>query len=136
MSQSHREPENEEPELPIVRDSYPVAAQLVVGFFIGVLLSPYSTGIVYVIAFFVVYELLIYVITEGKPPYWNFYDRLGIVCAYLLGWVSGRALNGSVDIFAQFPNEIRSPELQANDPFGIKEDLNIITVRKTRIPKD
>lgn len=92
-----------EPDIPIIRNSYPVAAQGVVGFAFGMMLSPYSVGIEFVISFMVVYEIFIYAITEGKAPYWRLSDRIFVVSAYLLGWVMGRALAGWQDPFRDSP---------------------------------
>ena len=91
--------------LPIVNKRYPVFAQIVVGFAFGIALSPWSTGILFVLGFFLVYELLIYTVTEGEKPYWNWLDRGGIISAYLLGWIVGRYLAGWRDVFAEKPND-------------------------------
>ena len=88
-----------EPDIPLIRNSYPVAAQAVVGFAVGMMFSPYSVGIEFVLSFAVAYELFVYAITEGKAPYWRLSDRIFVVSAYLLGWIMGRALAGWLDPF-------------------------------------
>lgn len=117
---------NYEPDIPLVNSQYPVLAQIFIAFAIGVALSPYSSGITYVLAYLIIYEILVYAVTHGKKPYWNWYDRAAIAASYLLGWILGRTLAGWRDPFTQYPFEIRSPTLTAADPFGIKNELNLI----------
>lgn len=93
----------DEPDLPIIRREYPVLAQMIVGFAVGLMFSPWSTGIQFVLAFMIVYETLVYVITDGKEPYWNLADRAAIVACYLFGWIIGRYLAGWVDPFVDSP---------------------------------
>lgn len=88
-----------EPDIPLVRNSYPVVAQGIVGFAFGMMLSPYSVGIEFVFSFVVVYELCVYAVTGGKPPYWRWGDRIFVVSCYFLGWIMGRALAGWRDPF-------------------------------------
>ena len=121
---------NYEPDIPLVRADYPVLAQMAVGMAVGLILSPYAKGIVYVLAFLIIYEILIYAVTHGKKPYWNWWDRAGIAASYLLGWLIGRILAGWQDPFATYPFEIRSPTLTAADPFGVKTELNIVTPQR------
>lgn len=124
---------NYEPDIPLVNYQYPVLAQMCVAFAIALVLSQYSSGITYVLAYLILYEILIYAITHGKKPYWNWYDRAGIAACYLLGWIFGRVLSGWRDPFTQYPFEIRSPTLTAADPFGVKNELNIIRPKREAV---
>jgi hypothetical protein len=69
-------------------------AQLISSFCLGVLFSPWSWGLVYYIAFLLIYEILSAYYTWCQLPYWRLSTRLGVIAASLLGFILGRILVG------------------------------------------
>lgn len=64
--------------------------QLVSAFCLGVILSPWSYGIKWFLAFIIVYEFVFGFIVNFQMPYWRPLARIGIICASILGWILGR----------------------------------------------
>lgn len=60
--------------------------QIAISFFFSLLLAPTSAGIVYVIAFIVLWEIAVAIIYKLEVC---FLARIGIVCASLLGFLIG-----------------------------------------------
>lgn len=60
----------------------------------GILISPWSGGLVFLIFWTLIYELLIYIFTKGNPRYYNVFTRTGVIYSYFLGYIIGRTLLG------------------------------------------
>lgn len=73
---------------------YTPMAQIIVAFVWGVLLSPWSSGLFFLLLFIIVYEILYYVFTHGIPPYYNLFIRTGIIYSSIFGYILGRTLSG------------------------------------------
>jgi hypothetical protein len=73
---------------------YTPMMQVIVAFLWGVLLSPWSKGMIYLFASIVFYEILYYVFTHGNPLYYNVFTRAGCICSSVLGFIVGRTLSG------------------------------------------
>lgn len=71
--------------------SYTPMAQLLLAVFWGILLSPFSRGIAYLLASIIIGEVLMYVFCGGKYP-WVAQVRAGVVCAAFFGFILGRSL--------------------------------------------
>lgn len=56
----------------------------------GIILSPWSRGIFWLIASIIIYEILLYIFTKGDPKYWNLQTRTGCIFASVLGFIIGR----------------------------------------------
>ena len=64
--------------------------QLVTAFTLGVILSPWSAGLKWFLAFIVIYELVLGYVVRFQMPYWRPLARAGIICASIFGWILGR----------------------------------------------
>ena len=73
-------------------DTYTPTAQLISSFVFGAIFAPWSWGIIFLLIFFVIYEILFYMFTGGDPRYWQPETRMGVFCAYLLGWIMIRTI--------------------------------------------
>lgn len=71
-----------------------VLAQIIFGFTLGVLLSPWDTGLFFLIVYRLLYELAFYFYLFRFPDQWFMIERIVIFCASFLGYVIGRSLWG------------------------------------------
>ena len=72
-----------------------LGAQIIFAIAFGLLLSPYSFGLVTYLAFVVVYEALYYAATKGDPAYYgDFYSRLVVNMFGITAFIVGRILVG------------------------------------------
>ncbi len=62
-------------------------------FMIGILLSPWSAGVLFFLLFAVAAELYYYY-RYRNTIYWDHGIRLGLFCAGFLGWLMGREISG------------------------------------------
>lgn len=75
-------------------DNYTPMAQVIVALVWGILLSPWSSGLFFLITFIILYEILYYVFTKGDPQYYNVFVRTGVICASTFGYILGRTVSG------------------------------------------
>jgi hypothetical protein len=68
-------------------------------FVLGLILAPWSLGIVYVIAIIIFIELFMALCTLLTPPYWYFHIRIGIIFAGIFGYIVGRTIIFDKDPF-------------------------------------
>lgn len=80
--------------------------QVIFSFFIGLLLSPWSYGIFFVVISIIIYELLFYFFTKGNPLYFNSFVRTSVVCSYVLGYITGRTLSGDEILYGDAPDMV------------------------------
>lgn len=78
----------------IANPEYNLNTQLLMGFCIGLIFSPWSYGWLFFVIFLIVWELLYGIATKWHPSRWNLYERLLVLAVSLLGWVIGRMLVG------------------------------------------
>lgn len=71
--------------------------QLILAFTLGILLSPWSYGLLYFLLFLIAYEIVLVYMTEAQVPYWRIETRLGVIAASILGFIIGRVLVGFPD---------------------------------------
>lgn len=83
-------------------DYYTAMAQAIVSFTIGVLFSPWSSGIFWLSIYIIINEILTYAFTKGDPRYFNSFVRCAVVCSSLLGYICGRTLAQKEIIFCHF----------------------------------
>lgn len=72
--------------------------QLITTFSLGVLFSPWSYGIFYLLLFIIMYEVVFFYYTGPYNPYWNPEVRGGVILAAILGFIVGRVF-AEQDIF-------------------------------------
>jgi 4-hydroxybenzoate polyprenyltransferase len=75
-------------------DNYTAMAQVIVALTLGILLSPWSSGLFFLIIFIILYELFYYIFTKGNPRYYNVFVRTGVIFASIFGYILGRTLSG------------------------------------------
>jgi hypothetical protein len=67
-------------------------AQFSVGFVMGVVTAPYSTGILWVLFFLIIWEVLFAWKTSMNGKWWSWQGRLCIFFGYILGWIFGKMI--------------------------------------------
>lgn len=75
---------------------------LIFSFVWGLIFSPWTQGLFYMILFIVIYELIYYIAVWGDLKKWDPYLRGGMILAYILGWLVGRTFLVNV----LFPNQL------------------------------
>lgn len=75
-------------------EKYTPMAQIIVSFAYGVVLSPWGSGLFFLVVSLIFYELFYAVCTGCDPRYYNPYTRTGVIYASILGWIVGRTLSG------------------------------------------
>lgn len=73
--------------------NYTPMAQVIVALSWGILLSPWSSGLFFLIIFIILYELFYYIFTKGDPLYYNLFVRTGVIFASIFGYILGRTLS-------------------------------------------
>lgn len=73
-------------------DNYTPTAQIIAAFVFGAIFGPWSWGIIFLLIYFIIYEILFYLFTHGDPNYWQIETRLAVFCAYFLGWIVIRTI--------------------------------------------
>ncbi len=75
---------------------YTPIAQFMTSFSLGVIFSAWTLSLVIVIAFVVIYEAFIYAILDGhrEGQAWQINVRIGVIMAYIMGWIVGRTVYG------------------------------------------
>jgi len=87
--------------------------QVIFAVTVGILLSPWSSGLFFLIVFTLIYEIVFYLFTFGKPEYWQLETRLAVIYGYFFGWIVGRSLCNQEILTAGVPNtmsQLFSPE--------------------------
>ena len=69
-------------------------AQLLIAFSIGVILSPFSGALIFILGFALIVD--IYVFHSDNDNY-DILLRIGIILAYIFGWIIGKSVTG-IDI--------------------------------------
>jgi hypothetical protein len=77
--------------------NYTEFAQLVSAFVLGLVFSPFSFGVIYFVAFIIVYEIAYAYFSRLERPYWRLEGRIGIEAAAIAGFIIGRILVGFDD---------------------------------------
>jgi len=67
--------------------------QVITAFIWGILLSPWSSGLIALFASILIFEILTYLFTKGDPRYYNVFVRTGVICSSILGFIIGRTLS-------------------------------------------
>lgn len=62
---------------------------VVIAFIVGIVFSPWTGGIFYLILFYLVYELILVILAKGRV---DPMARIAVIAAGLLGWFVGRLL--------------------------------------------
>ena len=75
-------------------EKYTPMAQVIVAFAFGALLSPWGSGLFFLLVFILIYELLYVIFTWANPRYWQPEIRGAAAMASILGWIVGRTVAG------------------------------------------
>ncbi len=76
--------------------------QLIFSFVSGLIFSPWTQGLFYMLLFIVIYEIIYYIAVWGDLKKWDPYLRAGMIISYVMGWLVGRTF--LVDVL--FPNDL------------------------------
>lgn len=71
-------------------ENYTPMAQVIVAFTIGILSSPWCSGLEFLIIFRSVQEILYWFFTQGDPRYYDVFTRAAVINASFLGYIIGR----------------------------------------------
>ena len=75
-------------------DTHTAMAQVILALVWGILLSPWSSGLFFLVIFIIFYEILYYIFTKGNPRYYNVFVRTGVIHASIFGYILGRTVSG------------------------------------------
>lgn len=79
-------------------------AQVLIALVLGILLSPWGSGLFFLVIFIILYEILYYIFTHGDPKYYNIFVRVGIIYASIFGYILGRTLSGDEILYEGVPD--------------------------------
>lgn len=68
-------------------------AQVIIAVTFGVILSPFASGLFFLVIFTVLGEILYYMFTKGDPRYYNVFTRAGVIYGGIFGYIVGRSLS-------------------------------------------
>jgi hypothetical protein len=71
--------------------------QVVVAFTIGVVLSPWNNGLLLFIIYLIINEIIYYIGTGGKYPFWTLEGRIAVAFSSIFGFIVGRSVVGFKD---------------------------------------
>ena len=78
--------------------------QVISSFCFGILLSPWSSGLFFLVIYTILYEIIYYIFTKGDPFYYSVFVRTGVICSSILGFIVGRTLSGCQVLNAGVPD--------------------------------
>lgn len=76
----------------------PAWVQVGMAFTLGLLLAPFSYGLVYYLLFLIGYEVFAIYLSAMDPRYWCLKTRLAVMLASLIGFLLGRWVDGRKDL--------------------------------------
>lgn len=59
---------------------------------LGLFLSPWSKGFIFIIISIILWEIIFYLGTKGEAPHWRLHERIVLNVSYLLSYFLGRML--------------------------------------------
>lgn len=69
-------------------------AQAISAMTFGILLSPWGSGLFFLVVSIIIGEILAYIFTGGDPRYYNTFTRASVVYCSIFGYIVGRTLSG------------------------------------------
>lgn len=70
-----------------------LTSQMIISFVLGLIFSPFNSGLIYIILYIIFNEILVYIFSFGKySVFWDPFDRCGVICSVILGFIIGRTL--------------------------------------------
>ena len=84
--------------------NYSPMAQFIISIIWGILLSPWSSGLFFLVVFILVYEILYYVFTKGNPLYYNVFVRTSVIYGSIFGYILGRTVSGDQILYEGIPD--------------------------------
>lgn len=78
--------------------------QVLTSFCFGILLSPWSSGLFFLMIYIIIYEILYYIFTKGDPMFYSVFVRTGVIYASILGYIVGRTLSGCCVLYEGVPD--------------------------------
>ena len=82
----------------------PPLFQFLLAFSIGLILSPLSFGVIFLIIFIIIWEIY-FICVCGGPKNWPVFERGAIIGAIVLGFVIGRIIIGDLEPVRPFYHE-------------------------------
>lgn len=86
-----------------------ITSQIINSFVFGLILSPWSAGLFFIVIFLVVVEVLWLVFTSLDPRYYSPITRLAVLVSYFAGFLIGRILAGYINPFVFDNSPVISP---------------------------
>jgi hypothetical protein len=74
-------------------DRYTPLFQIITSFVCGLIISPWSFGLIFLIYLIIFQEILCYLFTRTNKIYYNIFVRTGVIYSYILGFIVGRTLS-------------------------------------------
>lgn len=85
---------------------YTPLAQIIISFVLGLIFSYFSTALVVIVFFLVVYDAFCYALAAGYDyRRWYLLARVGVIFAYVAGWMIARALLGLDSVYVNKKND-------------------------------
>jgi len=79
---------------------YTPLAQIIVSFVLGLIFSYFSMGLAIIVFFLVIYDSFCYALAAGYDyRRWFLMARVGVIFAYVAGWLIARALLGLDSVY-------------------------------------
>ena len=73
--------------------------QIITSFVCGLIISPWSFGLIFLIYLIIFQEILCYLFTRTNKIYYNIFIRTGVIYSYILGFIIGRTLSCDCILF-------------------------------------
>ena len=80
-----------------VRYNFPIVFGIICSFFIGLIFAPWSKGIIYLILFIIVCEIIFAIQIKVKYSAYLTFLRLGFLCVSIFSWIIGRMMVGDLN---------------------------------------
>jgi len=86
-------------------EKYTPMAQVIVAFAWGVLLSPWSSGLFWLVILIIINWILYYIIAGKYPRHYNVFVRTGVMFSSIFGYILGRTLSCDLILMSGLENE-------------------------------
>lgn len=83
-------------------------AQVLISLALGILVSPWSSGLFFLLIFIIIYEIILYYCTGGHEKHWQLLTRAAVINASILGWIIGREVCCQNILEEGVPSQVKS----------------------------